>query len=99
MRASIEEIISDAAGQAIVRLSSDGGTTLAKWSGAKLPVLGSKYSVELDADVVVDDSTAVANDRELFALDHAAAKCLLSGKLESVDSDGMGYLRLARDCL
>lgn len=81
MRVEIIEVLPSAGQQLIVRFSGESGVTLAQWARSSSPVLAQHYSVELDTDVVIDGSTAVRNEHELFALGLIAGRSVLSGRL------------------
>jgi hypothetical protein len=83
----------------VVRFSGIPGEGLARWAGSYAPAVGETCSVELDLHVGIEGSCAWRNDREQLELMYRDGKNILSGQLESVDPDGIGYFRLSPDCL
>jgi hypothetical protein len=99
MKAQITGFLVTTRGAPLVWVSSACGATLGRWAGRVPPVVGRACSVELGVATALGDETATRGGEGTFALASSGADCVLSGRLESVDPDGMGHLRLAEDCL
>ena len=86
-------------GQQLVRFDCTLGTSVATWSSSLEPRVGAEYDVELDADVVLGpDNSELVSESE-FSVSVSDVCSHLTGQLESIDDDYMGYLRLGPDTL
>jgi hypothetical protein len=77
------------------------GEILGTWADGKYPVrVGQRHSFEFDFDLIVTSAhrpaPGSAGDRAVAVIGDSTQ---VRGCLESVDDDGMGYLRLAHDSL
>jgi hypothetical protein len=77
------------------------GDILGTWANDKHPVrVGHLYSFEFDFDLVLTSAHRVApGSRGDPAVGVIADSTQVRGCIESVDDDGVGYLRLAQDSL
>ena len=82
-----------------MRFESGAGTGLATWTSTRVPEVGARYSVEFDIDGVIDRHCAREGTGGACRIGHTDSETKLEGLLESVDSDGTGYFRLAPDSL
>ena len=103
MNVKILEIIGSKELGVVVRFSCSAGIGLGCWKQvAELPVPGDCFSAELDVDELLAFPANLAwlqdGPSELrIALDEE--HLTMRGRIESIDEDGMVYLRLADDCL
>jgi hypothetical protein len=63
------------------------------------PQAGQWIDVEFDIDYVIHDTDVIDVENRIMSLQWESSSNHIVGCLESVDEDGMGYLRLAVDCL
>jgi hypothetical protein len=97
MRAKILEVrIEETA--VLVRFGSGTGMGWAVWSSEVEPEVGREYGVELDVDGSIADFDPVKARTCSLGIGFSG-ETRLSGRLESVDADGMGYFRVGVDCL
>lgn len=83
-----------------VSFKSGAGQGIAKWMNEKNPVASHSYDVELDTDKTISDvSKDASNQTPENALTIDGDKVLMFGILESIEDDGMAYLRLSPDGL
>ena len=99
MKVRVLEVTQHSEETSIVRFESAAGTALARWASAALePRVGEEYSAELDFRVVLsEDARTIESDANAF--EELEGLVRVSGRVESVDADGMLYLRVSRDCL
>jgi hypothetical protein len=83
----------------IVRFECASGIGKAVWKSQKIhPEINAEYSAELDIECV-GHSIRIHRDRVHQPISHSTDNVTLRGSIESVDNDGLGYLRLSNDCL
>ncbi|HEX5244001.1 MAG TPA: hypothetical protein VFW23_12120, partial [Tepidisphaeraceae bacterium] len=86
----------------IVHFRSQAGDAVALWRSPKVsPVVDHQYEVELDTSVVLRDQavTSTITSSARTRLERVGSKTHLIATVESLDEDGMAYLRLAPDCI
>jgi hypothetical protein len=86
-------------GQDIVVFSSSAGIGRALWKSLFPPQPGLERTVELDLSGTLEDYIEEASDATGYSVSLTDNGCKLRGLLESIDPDGMAYLRLGHDCL
>jgi hypothetical protein len=88
-------------GREIVRFSSCVGTGIAIWANEKAPPEVNRcYYSELDFEQPIQLGTnAEIMDRGVFSIADFQGNNLISGVMEGIDNEGMGYFRLSSDCL
>ena len=100
MRIHIIEIF-EVNSQTAIRFASDIGVGVACWKSKGAPVVGDTLQVEFDINVPIEKGrNAFIADKMVFTMDHDCDHSIvLCGVVDSVDDDGMVYLRLTEDCL
>jgi hypothetical protein len=85
----------------LVTFESTAGTARARWvSKEHQPRIDKSYDVELDVDGTVSEKTNARKTGESSpGIAGNDEETVLRARVESVDVDGMAYLRLATDCL
>lgn len=87
--------------EAVVSFRCQIGDAVALWRSTKLlPLVGQEYQAELDTGVVLRDDAIIHGASSVKSqLGCVGPKTRLIATIESVDDDGMAYLRLAPDCI
>lgn len=86
------------AAQGELVLEGDFGTIAGSWrEDSPVPLVGQAVEVEFDIDHLVRATDVVVTPGTVAAV--STDGNVVRGLLESVDEDGMGYLRLTPDCL
>lgn len=87
-------------GATVVNFSSDLGCGIVKWGGGDKPNIGYEYDVEIDIGKTIDEIYFSNNEnKDKYLISSNENFTFINGKIESIDEDGMVYLRLAQDCL
>ncbi|WP_444897337.1 hypothetical protein [Microbulbifer sp. SSSA005] len=87
-------------GNTVVNFGSDVGDGIATWVGANKPVKNYEYDVEIDIEKSIGQVKSSNNESEgRYSISLEDNSTLISGEIESVEEDGMAYLRLSQDCL
>lgn len=85
---------------AVVSFNSSVGDGVATWVGANGPVKNYEYDVEIDIEKSIGQVRGGGDKSESgYSMSINGNSTYISGEIESVDEDGMAYLRLSRDCL
>ena len=84
----------------IVSFYSTVGAGFAKWASSEKPSKNNSYDVELDIEKTVSEAWDKKNSyKPKSALMVDGTKVIVQGILESIDEDGMAYLRISPDGL
>lgn len=87
-------------GEVFVYFKSAAGQAFAKWMNSEYPRLNYCYDVELDTDKSISESvTEGFIDMPRDNLSMQGDVVFMYGALESIEDDGMAYLRLSPDAL
>lgn len=99
MKIHIESVQANGSGALEIVFSSTAGRGRGIWSKG-VPTTGRSYDVELDVNEPVKIGiNATLSDSEQCSISTREEKVVLCGNVESVDDDGMVYLRLSTDCI
>lgn len=83
----------------VISFSCAIGEGRARWSTGAEPQVGSEWIVEFDLDGEIGDFFPEESEAGVYSVEAVEGGTRLCGLLESVDPDGVGYLRLREDCL
>jgi len=87
-------------GNVVVYFKSSIGDGIAIWVGEKEPIKNYEYDVEIDIESSIDQVKSRNNaNKGRYSISIEGNSTLMSGEVESVEEDGMAYLRLSQDCL
>ena len=86
-------------GKIVVKFTSSIGFGSGMWVGAQRPEKMKNYDVELDVNRNLDEIATTTLRRDFHMQTEEGNAVTFSGVVETVDDDGMTYLRLAPDCL
>ena len=101
MKIEVVKVV-EVAGKTVIDFHSSTGNSRGVWIGDDAPVIGFKIDVEIDLDepMIKGSNASLIADNKCNHI--TLGKNLLveiKGQIESIDDDGMAYLRLAADCL
>ncbi len=83
-----------------VSFQCDSGEGIAKWMNKRSPIVNNSYDVEFDIYKTISET--IQNRFKQIpenALSIDGNTVFIFGALESIEDDGMAYLRLSTDCL
>jgi hypothetical protein len=101
MRIHVVSTKQGADGHLYVTFEASPGRAVARWSSKRYkPEIGRSYDVELDADTAADRQTNTNTGRtDVRSLRFENDEVVVEGSVESIDDDGLAYVRLSDDCL
>jgi len=79
--------------------SCENGDAICIWKSKAEPTLETTYDVELDINGSISDLQIPNPEVGEYFIHAKLDYSTINGRLESVESDGMGFLRLSDDCL
>ena len=69
------------------------------WVSSLVPEVGFEYTVEVDIDKSIDELRYCNEAQNKQSIEFCSSVVLIRGMIESIEEDGMCYLRLSDDCL
>lgn len=82
-----------------VRFKCDVGEAYGRWGAKTPPHTGDTFTVEIDTEAMLDHSCAQEGQESRYGFSYSESTSKIEGLLESVDPDGVGYIRVAQDAL
>lgn len=82
-----------------ILFNSQHGRGLGRWAGSSPPKINEEYNVELNIEFILSFDNCNISNNEMGKISIIEQKLHINGKIESIDDDGMFFLRLSRDCL
>jgi hypothetical protein len=100
MIGSVEDVTSNSTGGCEVTLVTETGVIRGLWADwAVPPEPGTRRAIELDLDGALVDFLRSRDTSGSVQVDHAAGVVSLNVLVESVDADGLLYVRVSPGCL
>jgi len=96
MKISVQSV--DKLDPLLVNFESSIGNGSGRWASSIPPEPGTVYDVEFDIDSCLSQIVAKQASDEL-GIRQDGSEVVLAGKVDSIDEDGMAYIRLSKDCL